>query len=67
MADKAIGVQLQSRIFQYKIIDSKDEMEDVYENCYSLVEKIMQGKGEREIKDQDSINKDLVVSNCLEN
>ena len=40
-----------SRIFQYNLIEGKDEYEDKYEKCYATLQTVIGGKGDRECND----------------
>ena len=40
-----------SRLFSYNLIEGKDESEDKYERCYSHLQTIIAGKGDRECND----------------
>ena len=42
---------LPSRLFQYNIIEGKDDLEERYERCYSNLQSIISGKGDRECND----------------
>ena len=42
---------LQSRMFQFTVLDGKDEIEEKYESCYQALVLNIQGKGDKEISD----------------
>ena len=42
---------LPSRMFTYNLIEGKDELEDKYERCYTTLQSVISGKGDRECND----------------
>jgi len=46
-----VRVPLPSRLFQYSLIETKDELEEKYEGSYQALLQTIQGKGDKEISD----------------
>jgi hypothetical protein len=53
-------VLLTFRLFQYSVIDGKDELVDKHESCYKALVQTIQGKGDKEIS--NSLNMEAMES-----
>jgi hypothetical protein len=53
-------VLLTFRVFQYSVIDGKDELVDKHESCYKALVQTIQSKGDKEIS--NSLNMEAMES-----